>query len=124
MPRDHRDEPLTDIDLRALPPAQHFAPKHAPKELHRLAGSASGTGGSSGSLLADAAGLLAPLPGVDRTNAESLEEFARRYRERVERALALEAATIEYENEKHRAGVVRRRIERKQRALATSAAWS
>jgi hypothetical protein len=65
--------------------------------------------------------LLAPIGGVDVTNAESLEEFAKRYRERVERALALEAATIAYEDAKYRAGVVRRRIERKQAALETRA---
>jgi hypothetical protein len=34
-----------------------------------------------------AASLLRPLPGVDVNDVKSLEEFARRYRQRTERAL-------------------------------------
>jgi hypothetical protein len=84
---------------------------------YRLAGSASGTSRSGGRFLDEAAGELAFEPDVDPRDPESLKEFARRYRERTERALALERAAIEYNDAVREAGVVRRRIERKQEAL-------
>ncbi|MGQ0824113.1 MAG: hypothetical protein ACT4OX_03600 [Actinomycetota bacterium] len=85
-------------------PYDLYAPTRetGPKNFYRLAGSASGTGGSGGS------------PNLG--SPESLEEFARQYRERAERALALEEATAEYEDARYRAEVVCRRIERKQAA--------
>jgi hypothetical protein len=76
--------------------------ENGPKNLYRLAGFPPGTGGSRGTL--------------DLGDPESLEEFARRYRERAERALALEEATAEYEDARYQAELVRRRIERKQTA--------
>jgi hypothetical protein len=73
-------------------------------KLHRFAGSASGTGGTGGS----------PELGT----RESLEEFARTYRQRTEQALAREAATAEYEEARYQAEIARRRIERAQAARA------
>ena len=87
------------------------------KSSYRLAGSASGTSRSSGSLLAEAAAELGFQPGVDPRDPESLSEAARRYSERTARAVALEQAAIEYMDAVHAAGVVRRRVERKQESL-------
>jgi hypothetical protein len=68
---------------------------------HRLAGSASGTCGSI----------------LDAKDPESLKEWARRYREQTERAVALAAARDEYEDAVYRAGLVKRRIQRHQEAI-------
>jgi hypothetical protein len=92
-----------------------------PDDRHRLAGSASGTGRSSGSLLDEAAATVTFSPAVDYRDPASLTEFARQYRERAERALALEEAAIEFNRAVHNAGVIRRRIERRQAALVRKA---
>ncbi len=84
---------------------------------HRLARSSRGTGRSNGSLLDDAAAALAFSPRVDSNDPESLKESTRQYRERTERALALEDAALEYQDAVRRAGVVQRRIERRQDSL-------
>jgi hypothetical protein len=60
-------------------------------------------------------------PVVDYGDPASLTEFARQYRERAERALALEEAAIEFNRAVHNAGVIRRRMERRQAALARKA---
>ena len=84
---------------------------------HRLAGFPTGTSRSNGSLLDEAAAALDFTPVVDYRDPESLREFARQYRERAERSLALEEAAIEYNRAVHQADVIRRRIERRQAAL-------
>ena len=92
-------------------------PNPGANDHYRLAGAEIGTGRSSGSeLLAEALALLWPEP-LDWREGESLEEWTRRYRERTERALALEAAAAEAADTIHRADVARRRIARKQGSL-------
>ncbi|HET9729209.1 MAG TPA: hypothetical protein VFR41_07310 [Acidimicrobiia bacterium] len=85
------DSPARDLSTRT--------DETASKNWHRLAGSANGTGGSNGSIL-------------DARDPESLKEWARRYREQTERAIALAEARDEYEDAVYRAGVVKRRIQR------------
>ena len=85
-----------------------------PTTCHRLAGSASGTGRSSGSLLDEAAATLDWSPDVNYRDPERLKEVARQYRERTARALALEEAALELNEAVRRAATVRRRIERRQ----------
>lgn len=92
-------------------------PKPVANDRYRLAGAEIGTGRSSGSaLLAEALALLWPEP-FEWRDDEPLEEWTRRYRERTERALALEGAALEAADAIHRADVTRRRIERRQEAL-------
>src|SRR5207244_281209 len=79
----HVGSPARDLSTRT--------DETASKNWHRLAGSASGTGGSVGSTL-------------DARDPESLKEWARRYREETERAIALAEAADEYENAVYRAG--------------------
>ena len=81
---------------------------------YRLAGAASGTGRSSGSLLDDAAATLNWSPEISYNDPERLNEVARQYRARTARAIALEDAAIEFNDAVRRAATVRRRIERRQ----------
>src|SRR3954466_15460846 len=87
--------PSHRINLSSPSPLDHLNAstlESLSKISYRLAGSASGTSRSSGSFLDEAAAELAFEPDVDPRDPESLNEFARRYRERTARALALEQA--------------------------------
>jgi len=103
------------------------APESAPKLSYRLAGAATGTGRSTRStrdgtldpavMLDDAAALLEPEPGVDRTRTESVDEFTRRYVARYEHAMALADAAYEYDEALRRGAIERRRLTRKADAI-------
>ncbi len=103
------------------------AHESAPKLSYRLAGAATGTDRSTRStrdgtldparMLDDAAALLKPELGVDRTRAESLEESTRRYVARCEQAMALADAAYEYDEALRRGAIERRRVMRKAEAI-------
>src|SRR5262245_39150308 len=84
---------LLSPELRASPDRlSNRDPEIPSDDCHRLARSASGTGGSNGTLLDEAVATLDYRPVINPRDPESLKEFARQYRERAERALALEEA--------------------------------
>jgi hypothetical protein len=101
--RDRRDRSTRDDENRV-------------KGEHRLAGSAGGTGRSIGNLLDEAIEALAVDVPVELGGALSLTDAAHEYRERTERALALEHAALEYADAVHETSVIRRRIVREQDA--------
>ena len=121
------DLPAQRSDSRpALDQPLSTAPRSSPDRLrnrdaeitsndrYRLAGAASGTGRSSGSLLDEAAATLDWSPDINYNDPERLKEVARQYRERTARAFALEEAALELNEAVRRAATVRKRIERRQ----------
>ena len=115
------DQLLSNTDLTSLDPLHTRDLESLPTNSYRVAGSPTGTGGSNGSLLDEAAATLDYTPLIIHRDPESLKEIAREYRERAELSLALEEAAIEYHDAVHAAAVIRRRIERRQAALRRKA---
>src|SRR5436190_2109061 len=99
------DQFLSTTDLFSPEPLHTRDHETFPTSSYRLAGSPRGTGGSSGTLLDEAAATLDYTPVIDRRDPESLKEIAREYRERAELSLALEEAAIECNAAVHAAGV-------------------
>lgn len=88
---------------------------------HRLATSAIGSGGISGSTpsaveLLTAAAALVDLPPVESDDPVVLRTAARKYHLLTKQAIELENAAAELREAERAAGVVRRRIERAQRS--------
>lgn len=111
------------VDLRSLPAAPdrlHQRAADSPlNERHRLAGSASGTGGTHGNPLLDAAAELLRPSGdpLGNLNPEEYRAWAADLRAAHLAALELEEAAIEYEDAAWRAKVARRRIEKRRDAF-------
>ena len=127
-PRERTDlsTPRSDSRDRELDQPLSAAPRSSPdrlrnrdaeitsNDLYRVAGAASGTGRSYGSLLDDAATTLDWSPDINYNDPERIKEVARQYRERTARAFALEEAALELNEAVRRAATVRKRIERRQ----------
>jgi len=117
-----RAQPASSSALAPTPDRLHARePENLPTRPHKLAGFASGTGRSSGSLLDEAAAALDYTPVGDLRDPDTLREIAGQYRERNARALALEAAAIEVNAAAHEAEMTRRRIARRQASLQRKA---
>ena len=96
--------------------------------LHRLVASASGSDRSTGNAfvdssetafdrLADAQALLRDSEPIDWTNVEQLTERTRQLRENLDAVAALDYAVLEYRNTLYAAGVLERRMARREGRL-------
>ncbi len=95
---------------------------------HRLAGAGSGTGGSNGNAfvdsaetafdrLAEAQRLLRDDEPVDWSNVEQLTDRTRQLRDNLDAVAELEYAVLEYRNTLYAAGVLERRMARREGRL-------